>query len=214
LTYIERVEQGLRASVVGAHSSGMPNPANTALATRNNNPPSSRSRWLAKVRRAPQAVADAASNVAEKAITRVSGPAPGKMVPSVRPQNDSLASVVGSEVPNALTAGALGAINKSKIGTIVREKLGVEASTLATGVAVVGRLTGLDNVSPLARRTGTRVIKSMINVFGFEGGGAIVDAISSWETRHPGNDKPAEKKPEAKPAEKPAEAKAAATSDP
>lgn len=179
----------------------MANP--NALATRPNTS-SARSKWLARAKGAGNAIVSTASDAAKATSKAITKAVPGKMVPSARPAQDGIASVVGGELPGALTLGVLGAIDKSRIGKICRDKIGVSAPVLSFGAAVLGRVTGIDSASPVMRRTGTRIIKGMVNVFGLEGGGMLMDAIGSWETRHKGSDEPQktagaeEKKPAAK----------------
>jgi len=178
-THILAIDRALSTTAIRAHPLGMANP-NQALVRSNANRSPSRSRWLARAKDAGNAVISTAGDAA-KSASRAIGKPIGKLIPTQRPQSDGIANVVGGEIPGALTLGVLGAVDKSRIGQVVRDKIGVSVPILSFGAAILGRVTGIDGASPVMRRTGTRVIKGMVNVLGLEGGGALMDAIGNWE---------------------------------
>lgn len=174
-------------------------------------------RFLARfggpVKPAPLAKAEPSTPRDTSAITKA--PSKPPLVPHrQRQEQDGFTNIIGGELPTMLTVAGLGAADRSGVGNLVREKTGLDPSTVATGLAAVARLTNLDQGSPMARRIVTRTLKGMLSVHAFGAGGAAMDAVSRMGQRL---DEEAEKKADAEPKkeeEKPAQRRREAKVEP
>lgn len=117
----------------------------------------------------PKAAPTAAQQAAREkftAITRRSSPAPiasaarkpAPLAPRQRTERDGLTKVIGSEAPALVASATLAAVDESPLGERCRDLITIEPSTVAFGVAVALKATGLTN------HLGSTVDKGVIGV--------------------------------------------------
>lgn len=101
------------------------------------------------------------------AIARRSSPAPiassaarkpAPLAPRQRTERDGLTKVIGSEAPALVASATLAAVDESPLGERCRDLITIEPSTVAFGIAVALKATGLTN------HLGSTVDKGVIGV--------------------------------------------------
>lgn len=107
-------------------------------------------------------------------------PAPRSLAAKVKPQKETIGSVVGGVVPTMAAGVGLGFANGTKFGKKLKDDYRVKPSLIAGVVAIGAKALGVDALSPTAGKICNEVIRSEGNATARDVGEYLAEKLSAF----------------------------------